>query len=290
MGQPEQAGVEQRDLPFALPAQQPSRQGAEPDHPNGDDHADELGALLPGEDAKHDAAHTDHGQSGSDAVDLPRARIRDIAYQPDLSEHHRDDHDLEHESDAPRQIRRDEAAEQRPDSGGDRGSGADQGIRPFHRGALEVPMNQGLHRWQQQRRAKPPDDRPEHEDRGQALCQRHGECADRVRDQANDVRAFAPDEVGHLAACQDERGRHERLDCDRCLHAADGRVEVVHDCRNRHVHQRGVYDQHEHRRREKHRKAGAASWRTGILRAGVGRHRTETLLGRGTGGMPHHTN
>ena len=45
----------------------------------------------------------------------------------------------------------------------------------------------------------------------------------------------------------------ERLERDRRLHAARRRVEVVHDRRDRHVHQRRVDDEHEHRHREQDR-------------------------------------
>ncbi len=58
------------------------------------------------------------------------------------------------------------------------------------------------------------------------------------------------EQVAELAAQQDEGGGHERLQRDRRLDAADGRVDVLDHCRDRHVHQRRVDDQHEHRHRE----------------------------------------
>ena len=53
--------------------------------------------------------------------------------------------------------------------------------------------------------------------------------ADGVAEQAEHVGALAADQVADLAADQDERGGHERLERDRRLHAADRRVEVVDD-------------------------------------------------------------
>ena len=93
--------------------------------------------------------------------------------------------------------------------------------------AFEVAVDERLHRGQQQRRAEPADDRPEDDDRRQALRERHRQRADRVAEQAEHVGALAPDEVADLAADEDERGRDQRLERDRRLDAADGRVEVL---------------------------------------------------------------
>ena len=93
--------------------------------------------------------------------------------------------------------------------------GADQRVDLLLRRALEVAVDQRLHRGQQQRRAEAADDRPEDDDRGEALRERHRQRADRVAEQAEDVGALAADEVADLAADEDERGRHERLERDR---------------------------------------------------------------------------
>ena len=129
----------------------------------------------------------------------------------------------------------------------------DQRVGPLLRGALEVAVDQRLHRGQQQRRAEPADDRPEDDDRGQALRERHRQRSDRVAEQPEHVGALAPDQVADLAADQDERGRDERLERDRRLHAARRRVQIVIDRRDRDVHQRRVDDEHEHRHREQDR-------------------------------------
>ena len=70
-------------------------------------------------------------------------------------------------ADPPRQVGGDEPADQRPDRGGDRGRRADQGVHLPLGVALEVAVDQRLHRRQQQRGAEAADDRPEDHDRQQ---------------------------------------------------------------------------------------------------------------------------
>ena len=54
---------------------------------------------------------------------------------------------------------------ERPDGGGDGGGGADQRVDPLLGGALEVAVDERLHRGQQQRRAESAADGPEDDDR-----------------------------------------------------------------------------------------------------------------------------
>ena len=176
------------------------------------------------------------------------------------------------ERDAPGEVRGDEAADERADGGGDRGGGADERVGAALHRPLEVPVDQRLHRRQQQRRAEAADDRPEDDDRQEALGQRHRERADRVPEQADDVRALAAEEVADLAADQDERRGDQRLEGDRGLDAARGRVEVVHDRRDRDVHQRRVDDEHEHRHREQDRDELVAARLLGGSGGGFGAH------------------
>ena len=65
--------------------------------------ADRLAALLPDEDAEHDAAHAEDGEHRADDVDVARAGVRHVADEPDPGQHDRDDDDLEQEADAPRE-------------------------------------------------------------------------------------------------------------------------------------------------------------------------------------------
>jgi hypothetical protein len=102
-------------------------------------------------------------------------------------------------------------------------------------------MDERLHGGQQERCPESADDRPEHDDRGQALRKRHRQRTDRVAKQPKHVRALAAEQIADLAADQDERGRNKRLERDRRLHAADGRVQIVHHRRDRHVHHRWAF-------------------------------------------------
>ena len=144
---------------------------------------------------------------------------------------------------------------QRAHGGGDRGGRADHRVDAPLRVALEVAVDERLHRGQQQGRAESADDRPEDDDRQEGLGQRHGRRADRVGEEPQRVRALAADEVGGLAAEEDECGRDERLERDRRLDAADRRADVLDDGRDRHVHDRRVDHEDEHRHREQDREA-----------------------------------
>ena len=127
---------------------------------------------------------------------------------------------------------------------------ADQRVDLDLRLPLEVAVDQRLHRGEIERRAEAAEHRPEDDDRRQALGEHHREGADGVEDQADHVGPLAAEEVAELAADKDEGGGHQRLERDRRLDAAHGRVEVPHDRGDRDVHQRRVDDEHEHRHRQ----------------------------------------
>jgi hypothetical protein len=194
----------------------------------------------------------------ADDVDASRARVRDVVDQPAAGDHDRDHDRLAEEGDPPREVRRDESAEQRSDGGGDRGCRADECVGATLHGAVEVPVDQGLHRREKERRPEPSDDRPEDDDRQQALRERHRERARPVAQEAEHVGALAADQVAELAPNQDEGRRDERLERDRRLDAAGRRVQVSHDSRDGHVHQRRVDDEHEHRHGEEDGEPGVA--------------------------------
>jgi hypothetical protein len=90
-------------------------------------------------------------------------------------------------------------------------------------------VNQRLHGGEIQRRAEPPDDGPEEDDRGQALTDHHRQSAGRVENEADHVGTLAAEQVPELAADQDEGGGYQRLDRHRSLDAAHRRVEVPDD-------------------------------------------------------------
>ena len=162
----------------------------------------------------------------ADEVDAPVAGVWHVPDQPDPEQDDADDDELEGEPDAPRQEGGDEPAEERPDGRGDRGRGADERVDPLLGRALEVAVDERLHRRQQERGAQAAEDRPEDDDREEVLGQHHREGADRVAEQTQHVGALAADEVADLAADEDERRRDERLERDRRLDAADRRAEV----------------------------------------------------------------
>ena len=91
-----------------------------------------------------------HGEDGADGVDAARPGVRHVAHLLDAGQHDGDDHRLEQEADAPRQVGGDEPAEQRSDGGGDRGRGPDQGVDLLLRGAFEVAVDERLHGGQEQ--------------------------------------------------------------------------------------------------------------------------------------------
>ena len=141
-GNRNRSGSSRVGFPVSLAPHEPPGQQRERDGAERHEQSDELAAFLPDEDAEHDAAHADDGEDRADHVDLPRPRVRHVADQLDLGQHDRDDDDLEPEADAPRQVRRHEATEQRPDRGRDRGRGADQRVRLLPGRSLEVPVDQ----------------------------------------------------------------------------------------------------------------------------------------------------
>ena len=268
----EEAGVEQRRLALALALPEPPPERSERDQADRDQRADRAAAFLPDEDPQHDAAHPDGREDGADVVDSPRAGVRHVVDASAAEQHERDDQNLPAEGDAPGEIGRDEAAEERPHGSGDSRRGSDQRVGlPLHR-SLEVAVDQGLHRREQERRTEAADDRPEDDDRDEALRERHRQRSGRVAEQAEDVRALAAEEVADLAADQDEGRRDECFQRDRGLHAAGGRVEVVDDRRDRHVHQRRVDHEHEHRHREQDRDQLVAARFRGSCNRRLDRH------------------
>ena len=263
----EERRIEQSGLAFALAAAEPVHQARHRRHADREQCGDGLAALLPDEDADDEAAHADDREERADVVDRAVARVRHVADLPAPQQDDDDDQGLERESRAPRDGGREEAADERPDRGGDGARRPDQRVdlRPLL--PLEVAVDQRLHRRQVERGAEPAEDRPEDDDRGQPLRDHHRERPDDVEEQADHVGALAAEEVAELAADQDERGGHERLDRHGRLDAADRRVEVFDDRRDGHVHERRVDHEHEHRGREQQPETRRAAWLVGRFHA-----------------------
>ena len=161
----EQRRIDQRRLALALPAHEPVREPGEGDGADRQEQADGFAALLPDEDAQHQAAHAEDRQNGADEVDLARACVRRVTDESDARQHDRDDDDLEQERDAVGEVRGDEAADQGSDGRCDRGRRPDQGVGRLLGRPFEVAVDERLHRGQQERRAEATDDGPEDEDR-----------------------------------------------------------------------------------------------------------------------------
>ena len=186
------SGVEQCRPALALAPDQPAGQRPERDEADRDQDADELPALLPDEDADHDAAHAGRRQHGADDVDAPRAGVGHVMDALEAAEDDRDHHHLQQEPDSPGEESGQEAAEQRPDRGGDRRRGPNQRVGLLLGPALEVAVDQRLHRRQQQRCAEAADNSPEDDDRRKALGERHGQGAESIAEQAQDEGPLAP--------------------------------------------------------------------------------------------------
>jgi hypothetical protein len=106
------SGSSSAGLPWRLRrlSQETSSRGAvAPGHQQG---AHGLAALLPQEDAEHDAAHAQYRKDRTARVDATRSRVRHVAHELDAGEHDRNDEPLDQERDAPGQVRGDEPAEQ----------------------------------------------------------------------------------------------------------------------------------------------------------------------------------
>ena len=72
----EEVGVDQRGLALALALDEPPRERAERDEADGEQRDDGAAALLPDEDAEHDAAHAERGEDRADDVDASVAGVR----------------------------------------------------------------------------------------------------------------------------------------------------------------------------------------------------------------------
>ena len=229
MREPEQVRVEHRDLALTVAPHEPARERRQRQRAEHDQQHDVVAAFLPDQDAEHHAAHAQDREDRSDDVEVSVARVRDVLDELDLRQDDRDHDHLEQEPDAPGQVGRQEPPEERPDRRGDRRRRSHERIGLLLSGPLEVAVDQRLHRRQQQRGAQAADDRPEDHDRRDALRHGHRQRADRVGQEAQDVRPLAADQIADLAVDQDERRRDERLERDRGLDRAHRRAEIVND-------------------------------------------------------------
>ena len=208
--------------------------------------------------AEHEQAEAERREHRTDVVQLGALldrRIGDAARQKQDREH---DHDLSCEHPAPREVRRAEAPDQRPDRDRD---GARSRDEPVGRGPAlgrEVPGNEGDDGRQDQRRADALEERPAEEQHGQALRDRRRERAAAVDHAADREGALPTDYRPDLRAGDHQHRHHERVGGDRSLDAGHRRAHVLRDRRDRDVHHRAVERHQELARGEREQHQGRA--------------------------------
>ena len=105
----------------------------------GQDRQHILSALLPDQDAEHDAAHAQDGEKPTHDVYLSTARIRHVMHHLDAGEHDADDHYLKQKGDSPGEKGSDEPTQQGSDCGRNGGRGADKRIDLFLGSSSKLP-------------------------------------------------------------------------------------------------------------------------------------------------------
>jgi len=204
-----------------------------------------------------DAAHADGRENRAYDIDAAVARVRDIVNKPDAGEDDPDDHDLAGERDAPRQVRRDEPAEAvaRPPPRSPqrrrrvRTPSAASAPRSCH-GSATASRAAATTRPGRRRRPR--------RSRSAAGSARTSSRARRPHSRAarGRTRACGPIRSPTLLPIRMNAAETSASSAIADLHAARRRVEVAHDGGDRHVHQRGVDDEHEHRHRQEDRQPG----------------------------------
>ena len=177
----EQVGIDQRRLALALAPPQPrGERRRAPPRPTTMRAPTGLAALLPGEDAEHDAAHAERPRAARRRRRPAGPGVGHVAHIPSPDSTIAMTTASSRNADAPRQVGGDEAAEQRPDGGRDRRRRADQRVHPASaprprscRGSATASPGSSSDA------PSPPIDRPEDDDRRQALGEGHRQRADR---------------------------------------------------------------------------------------------------------------
>ena len=139
---PEEIGIDQRRFALPLATDNPGGKTKERDSAADQNRQHILSALLPDQDAEHDAAHAQDGEEPTHDVDLSTARIRHVTHHLDAGEHDADDHYLKQEGDSPGEKGSNEPAQQRSDGGRNGGSCTDECIDPLLGCSLEVAMDE----------------------------------------------------------------------------------------------------------------------------------------------------
>ena len=259
-----QAQVDQRlallRLAPALPAEEDGEHAdARGDQERGEREAEGLDRRVarlepaPGarvEHAEHDRGQARRGQQRAHRVELG-TRAAAVVGQPAQAEQDADHHDdLAREHDAPRQVGRHPAAQDRPDRDAGARHAAEHPVGERALLALEAAGGQRRQRGQHERGTDPLQHRPAQRQHRHAPRHRGEQRAGAVDHVADPERAPAPHDVAELAAGDHERGHHERVEGDDRLDAGHVGVEVLDQLRDGHVHHRLVEDHQELRGRE----------------------------------------
>ena len=234
------------------PAQDEERHDAEPERGDGRV-TDGQDVLRPDptvraapEDAEHDEGQAERGQRGSDEVELRDALRLGARLQPAAQQEDDDDgHDLAGEDQPPGPGRRDEPADDRPDGDGCGGHPTDDPVGEGAVLAFVVGGDEGGDGRDDHDGAEALDERPAQEQGRQVGAEGGGQGPGPVDGQADGERSLAAPDVADLGAHEHERGHDQGVGGDGQLDALDGRVEVLDDLRDRHVHDAAVEDHHE---------------------------------------------
>ena len=202
------------------------------------------------EHAEHDRGQARRGQQRAHLVELG-ARAAAVVGQPAQAEQDADHHDdLAREHDAPREVGRHPAAEDRPDRDAGARHAAEHPVGERALLALEAAGGQRRQRGQHERGTDPLQHRPAQRQHRHAPRHRGEQRAGAVDHVADPERAPAPHDVAELAAGDHQRGHHQRVEGDDRLDAGDVGVEVLDQLRDGDVHHRLVEDHQELRGRE----------------------------------------
>ena len=180
---------------------------------------------------------------------IGRERIFEAAAQQD---DHADHDRLEDERGAPADPRGDHTADQRPCRRADAAEPADDAERPGARGELGEPQRrEDVDRRDQERGADALEHRVAEDQHPEVRRDRADQGADSVQREAEGEAPLAAPAVGQLGARDHQDGHDQQEQRDRGLHALDGRVQVIADVRDHHVHVRAREAADELRERER---------------------------------------
>ena len=209
--------------------------------------------VVGGEDPHHDQDEAGGRQDRAEGVEGPgrigRDGIDDRAAQQD---DHRDDHGLEDEGRPPADRGGDETADQRSGGGADAAHPGDHPEGPgTRRDVAEEHRREDVDGRDQQGGADPFEDRVAEDEDAETRRDCAHQRADPVDGEADREAPLAAPPVGQLAAGDHEGGHHQQEHGDRDLYALHGRVEVLADVGDHHVHVRAGEAADELRERER---------------------------------------